>query len=44
MALSLQALMRARPFLRRALRTLRPPFVPMRARNPCVFLRFWTLG
>src|SRR5262249_14224713 len=28
-----------RPRLRRAARTLRPPLVDMRARNPCVFLR-----
>lgn len=35
---------RARPLARRALRTLRPFLVAMRARNPWVRLRFLTLG
>lgn len=39
-----QALTRARPFARRALRTLRPPLVLMRARKPWVFLRLRALG
>jgi hypothetical protein len=39
-----QALKRARPLARRALRTLRPPFVAMRARKPCTRLRFSSLG
>jgi hypothetical protein len=30
---------RLRPLARRRLSTLRPPFVVMRARNPCVFAR-----
>lgn len=40
----LQALRRARPLARRALRTLRPPLVAMRARNPCTRLRLSLLG
>lgn len=39
-----QALRRARPFERRALRTLRPPLVVMRARKPWVRLRLTVLG
>lgn len=39
-----QTLTRARPLARLALRTLRPPLVLMRARNPCVLLRLRTLG
>lgn len=39
-----QALRRARPLARRALRTFRPPLVAMRARNPCTRLRFSSLG
>ena len=38
------ALSRARPLARRALMTARPPTVRMRARNPCVRLRFNLLG
>lgn len=38
------ALRRARPLARRALTTARPPTVRMRARNPCVRLRFNLLG
>jgi hypothetical protein len=34
-----QTAIRFRPFRRRALSTLRPPLVRIRARNPCVFLR-----
>ena len=33
-----------RPRWRRAARTLRPPFVFMRARKPCVRIRFKRLG
>jgi hypothetical protein len=33
-----------RPRWRRAARTLRPPFVFMRARKPCVRIRFMRLG
>ena len=33
-----------RPLARRALSTLRPFFVAIRARNPCVLLRLITLG
>jgi hypothetical protein len=40
----IQALRRARPLARRALKTLRPPFVAMRARKPCTRLRFSSLG
>jgi hypothetical protein len=40
----IQALRRARPFARRALRTLRPPFVAILARNPWTRLRFSSLG
>lgn len=39
-----QALRRARPFDRRALRILRPALVLMRARKPCTRLRFSLLG
>lgn len=39
-----QALRRARPFRRRAFRTDRPPWVRIRIRKPCVFLRFRLLG
>jgi len=39
-----QALKRARPFARRALIILRPFFVDIRARNPCVWARFKQLG
>ena len=34
----------ARPFARRRLRIMRPPRVAMRARKPCVRLRFSLLG
>jgi hypothetical protein len=33
-----------RPRARRAAITLRPPFVFIRARKPCVRIRFWRLG
>jgi hypothetical protein len=39
-----QALRRARPFDRRALRILRPPLVLIRARKPCTRLRLSLLG
>jgi hypothetical protein len=39
-----QALKRARPFERRALSTLRPPLLVIRARKPWVRLRLITLG
>jgi len=39
-----QTLRRLRPLALRALRTLRPPRVAMRARNPWVRLRFRLLG
>jgi hypothetical protein len=39
-----QALRRARPLARRALKTLRPPGVLMRARKPWLRLRLITLG
>lgn len=39
-----QAVRRLRPFARRALMTLRPPSVAMRARKPCVRLRLRLLG
>ena len=39
-----QTLRRLRPLARRALRTLRPPLVAMRARKPWVRLRFRLLG
>jgi len=39
-----QAVRRLRPLARRALMTLRPPSVAMRARNPCVRLRLRLLG
>lgn len=40
----IQALTRARPLERRALSTLRPPLVLMRARKPWVFFRLRALG
>lgn len=39
-----QALRRVRPLARRALNTLRPPLVLMRARNPWTRLRLRVLG
>jgi hypothetical protein len=39
-----QTASRARPFARRARRTLRPPILFMRARKPCVRLRRTTEG
>jgi len=39
-----QTVSRFRPFARRRLSTLRPPFVFIRSRKPCVFFRRRTLG
>ena len=39
-----QTVSRFRPFARRRLRTLRPPLVFIRSRNPWVFFRRRTLG
>ena len=42
--LGVSTVRRLRPFLRRADRILRPLWVAMRARNPCVFFRFRLWG
>jgi len=39
-----QTVSRFRPFARRRFNTLRPPFVFMRSRKPCVFARRRRLG
>jgi hypothetical protein len=39
-----QTVSRLRPFARRRFNTLRPPFVFMRSRNPCVLARRRVLG